>query len=195
MKLPNKAMNTFFQIEQEDGLPNMACYQCHQEVKSAMLTRYQIINSHKILLDELNNKLNKFVDKNQLSQKNYESDTNLDSDCCTQLVATESDSNIKEERETKLNNIKQMKFRKKLKGQDKPKSSLIDIKPEHLEFLKSVGRKDRVPCPDCGRVMFGMNMKNHLITHKYDPVKCEVCGKTSKNAQVCSMFKLFTNHC
>lgn len=139
------------------------------------------------------------MNKNQLSQKNYES-----SDCCndtdTQLATTESDSNIKEDRETKLNNIKQIKFRKKLKGQDKPKSSLIvkvqyDIKPEHLEFLKSVGRKDRVPCPDCGRVMFGMNMKNHLITHKYDPVKCEVCGKTSKNAQVRSMCKLFTNHC
>lgn len=169
-----------------------------------MLTRYQIINSNKVLLEELNNKLDKFVDKNkhQLQKKNDSSDTNLDSDYCndsdTVLAATESDSNIKEDRKEKLNNNKQIKFRKKLKGQDKPikKRSLIlkvqyDIKPEHLEFLKSVGRKDRVPCPDCGRVMFGMNMKNHLITHKYDPVKCEVCGKTSKNAQVCSMYKLF----
>lgn len=63
-----------------------------------------------------------------------------------------------------------------------------EIKPEHQEFLKTVGRKDRVPCPDCKRVMFGMNMKNHLITHNYNPVICDICGKTSKNAQVTSKY-------
>lgn len=181
----------------------MACYQCHQEVKSAILTRYQIINSHKILLDELNNKFVLHEENEQLPQKNnVESDAKLDTnfynDSDTVLVATETDSNIKEEKDKKLTNNKQIKFRKK--PNKKHRNSLIvkvqyDIKPEHVEFLKSVGRKDRVPCPDCGRVMFGMNMKNHLITHKYDPVKCEVCGKTSKNAQVCSTFTLSKQNC
>ncbi|KAH1019262.1 hypothetical protein HUJ04_009106 [Dendroctonus ponderosae] len=53
---------TGFQIEPEDGLPTTSCLQCHQEVKSAMLTRYQILNSHKILMDEVKFNVEKYVE-------------------------------------------------------------------------------------------------------------------------------------
>ncbi|CAG9767030.1 unnamed protein product [Ceutorhynchus assimilis] len=58
-----------------------------------------------------------------------------------------------------------------------------EIKPEYQQLLKTINKKDRIPCPECKREIFGINLKNHLITHNYAPVYCDICGKMSKNAQ------------
>ncbi|XP_066246991.1 zinc finger protein 121-like [Euwallacea similis] len=198
-------------VDIKDGLPDISCHRCHQLVKTAILTRYQIINSYKILIKELTLKnLSANIDKepenndkslenikieNEIFQKedasaNFASDSNS-SELITSLEPIENNSRATRKKTLRNVTSKQIKFKRKQSGKQvkfKKKDSAsvkvqYNIKPEHQEFLKTVGRKDRVACPDCGRVMFGMNMKNHLITHQYDPVNCKICGKTSKNAQ------------
>lgn len=279
---------TGLKVDPGDGLPTNSCLQCHNEVKSAMLTRYQIINSYKILLDELQEYLTndtkpqsfgldvpnktKAISKNKkqkkvkskhdessrlvesrrnnindvenkttehLGSKNieiidkYENDdatndgynfgedseegeqTNNSDSKKTRVSSrkvSETTTNFAEAEKQEFDKLliklrkrnkavdKDIKFRRKRGHSEKSRKKSIqfrkksssdpyhvkvdyNIKPEHVELLKSIGKKDRVACPICQREMFGMNLKNHLITHNYDPVICDTCGKTSKNAQ------------
>lgn len=234
VQLNNSITVFLLQIEPEDGLPTTSCLQCHQEVKSAMLTRYQILNAHKILMDEVKFNVEKYVeyvlntppaktcDTKESTPITETSPKPNKTEPCEDLSHTKNepsdpqlvqvssiDSNKPDEVTKNLKGAlsrrrptnKEIKFRKKKANRQKSAEEKIEfkrkgrgpllsikmqyeIKPEHQEFLKTVNRKERVACPDCGRVLFGMNMKNHLITHNYDPVVCDICGKTSKNAQV-----------
>ncbi|XP_076274491.1 uncharacterized protein LOC143205226 [Rhynchophorus ferrugineus] len=237
-------------IEPNDGLPTVACLQCHQEVKSAMLTRYQIIHSYKVLLEEYhtnkveekktevlpikeeddnhstistvlqeNTQLSNQVASNNISIDKSENEHSNSSERCDNpddkiLLRNSEDAvnddgsntsdqqqfkrlikkihskdrpNVKFTRKSKtFKNIKpqdKIQFKKKCSSNSKGTDAFNIIKPEHVEFLRTLGKKDRASCPICSKEMYGMNMKNHLITHNYDPVICSICGKASKNAQ------------
>ncbi|KAL1509613.1 hypothetical protein ABEB36_004324 [Hypothenemus hampei] len=194
---------TGLKLQHNDGLPTTSCIQCYQDVKSAITIRSQIINSYQNLLKELKYNVESVLypihsDVNNEEYRDQEECSNEDNS--SNISEIGESIQVKSEKTLDLLRVKnrKAKFRstgrsltqengKEIKKQRLSNSYSLKvhcpIKAEHQEFVKSLGKKDRVPCPECGRVMFGMNMKNHLITHNYDPVICDICGKSSKNAQ------------
>lgn len=204
---------TGLEVRHSDGLPKISCLDCYREVKSAMLTRYQIIHCYKVLLGQINKSAISNANKNKTISTRSSSihETHKLSNKCTgdeniysfsdcdksedkstnevikevvMLQDTQEISKIAKHNEKVLKSKIRFKRKKRIYPVPSKQDNLLKIlKPEHVDFLKTINRKERVACPVCFKEIFGMNMKNHFITHNYDPVICDTCGKRSKNAQ------------